>query len=138
MYRLSAETGIPLAATNDAHYILKEDAEVQRVLIAIQTNTPLGEPNPMLFPTDEFYMKSEEEMRRLFANVPHAVDNTALIAERCNVTFEFGKLLLPEFTAEGVTDNVSYFTDLCRKGLKKRYGENLLRSTPKGLTTSLA
>lgn len=124
LYRLSAETGIPLAATNDAHYILKEDAEVQRVLIAIQTNTPLGEPNPMLFPTDEFYMKSEEEMRRLFANVPHAVDNTALIAERCNVTFEFGKLLLPEFTAEGVTDNVSYFTDLCRKGLKKRYGEN--------------
>ena len=124
LYRLSAETGIPLAATNDAHYILKEDAEVQRVLIAIQTNTPLGEPNPMLFPTDEFYIKSEEEMRRLFANVPHAVDNTALIAERCNVTFEFGKLLLPEFTAEEVTDNVSYFTDLCRKGLKKRYGEN--------------
>lgn len=125
LYRLSAETGIPLAATNDAHYILKEDAEIQRVLIAIQTNTPLGEPNPMLFPTDEFYMKSEEEMRRLFANVPHAVDNTAIIAERCNVTFEFGKLLLPEFTAEGVSDNTSYFTELCRKGLKKRYGENL-------------
>lgn len=124
LYRLSAETGIPLAATNDAHYVLKEDAEIQRVLIAIQTNTPLSEPNPMSFQTDEFYMKSEEEMRRLFANVPHAVDNTASIAERCNVTFEFGKLLLPEFTAEGVTDNVSYFTELCRKGLKKRYGEN--------------
>lgn len=124
LYRLSAETGIPLAATNDAHYVLKEDAEIQRVLIAIQTNTPLSEPNPMSFQTDEFYMKSEEEMRQLFANVPHAVDNTASIAERCNVTFEFGKLLLPEFTAEGVSDNTSYFTELCRKGLKKRYGGN--------------
>lgn len=124
LYRLSAETGIPLAATNDAHYILKEDADVQRTLIAIQTNTPLSEPNPLSFPTNEFYMKSEEEMRQLFANVPHAVDNTEKIAEQCNVTFEFGKLLLPEFTAEGVTDNVSYFTELCRKGLNGHYGEN--------------
>lgn len=124
LYRLSAETGIPLAATNDAHYILKEDADIQRTLIAIQTNTPLSEPNPLSFPTNEFYMKSEEEMRQLFANVPHAVDNTVSIAERCNVTFEFGKLLLPKFTAEGVSDNTAYFTELCRKGLTKRYGEN--------------
>ncbi|MDE6747314.1 MAG: DNA polymerase III subunit alpha, partial [Oscillospiraceae bacterium] len=124
LYRLSAETGIPLAATNDAHYILKEDADIQRTLIAIQTNTPLSEPNPLSFPTNEFYLKSEEEMRKLFANVPHAVDNTAKIAERCNVNFEFGKLLLPKFTAEGVSDNTAYFADLCRKGLTKRYGEN--------------
>ncbi|MCM1023493.1 MAG: DNA polymerase III subunit alpha [Prevotella sp.] len=124
LYRLSAETGIPLAATNDAHYILKEDADVQRTLIAIQTNTPLSEPNPLSFPTNEFYMKSEEKMRQLFANVPHAVDNTEKIAERCNVTFEFGKLLLPRFTAEGVSDNTSFFTELCRRGLTERYGEN--------------
>lgn len=124
LYRLSAETGIPLAATNDAHYVLKEDAEIQRILIAIQTNTRLDEPNPLSFPTDEFYMKSEEEMRQLFANVPHAVDNTVKIADMCNVTFEFGQTKLPKFTVEGVSDNTAYFKALCCKGLKKRYGEN--------------
>ncbi len=124
LYRLSAETGIPLAATNDVHYVLKQDATVQRVLIAIQTNTQLSDPNPLAFPTDEFYMKSEEEMRELFANVPHAVDNTAKIADMCNVTFEFGKIKLPRFTAEGVSDNVSYFKKLCFAGMKKRYGDD--------------
>ncbi|MBQ8176091.1 MAG: PHP domain-containing protein, partial [Oscillospiraceae bacterium] len=124
LYRLSAETGIPLVATNDAHYITKQDHEVQRVLIAIQTNTLLNEPNPLSFPTNEFYMKSETEMRELFANVPQAVDNTAKIAEMCNVEFEFGKIKLPKFTIENVTDNVDYFRKLCYKGMKKRYGES--------------
>lgn len=124
LYRLSAETGIPLVATNDAHYIIKQDHEVQRVLIAIQTNTLLSEPNPLSFPTNEFYMKSEAEMRELFANVPQAVDNTAKIAEMCNVEFEFGKIKLPKFTIENVTDNVDYFRKLCYAGMKKRYGEN--------------
>ena len=124
LYRLSAETGIPLAATNDAHYIAKHDSEVQRVLIAIQTNTPLSEPNPLSFPTNEFYMKSEEEMCELFANVPHAVDNTVKIAEMCNVEFEFGKIKLPKFTIDGVADNKEYFRKLCYAGMKKRYGEN--------------
>ena len=124
LYRISAETGIPLAATNDAHYILKEDSEVQRVLIAIQTNTLLNEPNPLSFPTDEFYMKSEAEMRELFANVPHAVENTAKIAESCNVSFEFGKIKLPRFTADGVADNAEYFRQLCYAGMEKYYGKN--------------
>ncbi len=124
LYRLSAETGIPLVATNDAHYVTKQDHEVQRVLIAIQTNTLLSEPNPLSFPTNEFYMKSEAEMRELFANVPQAVDNTAKIAEMCNVEFEFGKIKLPKFTIENVNDNVDYFRKLCYAGMKKRYGEN--------------
>lgn len=124
LYRLSAETGIPIAATNDAHYVLKQDSDVQRVLIAIQTNTPLSEPNPLSFPTNEFYMKSEDEMCELFDNVPQAVENTAKIAEMCNVTFEFGKIKLPKFTIEGVTDNNDYFRRLCFAGMKKRYGEN--------------
>ena len=124
LYRLSAETGIPLAATNDAHYILKEDAEVQRVLIAIQTNTPLSEPNPLSFPTSEFYMKSEEEMRELFAAVPHAVDNTEKIADMCNVTFEFGNIKLPKFTQEGIADNKEYFYRLCYEGMERLYGKN--------------
>ncbi len=124
LYRLSAETGIPLAATNDAHYITKEDSELQKVLVAIQTNTPLSEPNPLSFPTNEFYMKSEQEVLELFPTVPQAVKNTAEIAEKCNVSFEFGKIKLPKFTAEGVTDNTEYFKDLCYKGLKKHYGEH--------------
>lgn len=124
LYKLSTETGIPLAATNDAHYITKQDSDVQRVLIAIQTNTPLSEPNPLSFPTDEFYMKSETEMRELFANVPNAIENTIKIAEQCNVTFEFGKIKLPKFTTDGITNNTAYFRKLCYTGMKKRYGEN--------------
>ncbi len=124
LYRLSAETKVPLAATNDAHYVSRQDSEAQRVLIAIQTNTLLSDPNPLAFPTNEFYMKSEEEMRELFANVPHAVDNTAKIADKCNVTFEFGKIKLPKFTVEGISDTTEYFRKLCFAGMKKRYGEN--------------
>ncbi len=122
LYRLSAETGIPLAATNDAHYIMKEDADIQKILIAIQTNTPLSQPNPLSFPTNEFYMKSEQEMLELFSNVPQAVENTAKIAEMCSVSFEFGKIKLPRFTADGVDDNEEYFRSLCYQGLKKYYG----------------
>ena len=125
LYRLSAETGIPLVATNDAHYITKQDHEVQRVLIAIQTNTLLSEPNPLSFPTNEFYMKSEAEMRELFANVPQAVDNTAKIAEMCNVEFEFGKIKLPHFdlpenAAPGISHE-EYLGALALAGLRKRY-----------------
>ena len=123
LYRLSAETGIPLCATNDAHYITKADAKVQRVLISIQTNTPLSQPSPLAFPTTEFYMKSHDEMAALFAGHTEAVENTVKIAERCNVEFEFGKIKLPRYEAEGVTDNTEYFVKLCRDGLRKRYGE---------------
>ena len=122
-YRLSRETGIPLAATNDAHYILKSDAKMQKVLLAIQTNTRIDDPEGMEFPTDEFYIKSEEEMSSLFKAVPDAIRNTAEIADRCNVQFEFGVIKLPKFTVEGVTDNVAFFKALCVRGMKKHYGE---------------
>ncbi|MGN0552984.1 MAG: DNA polymerase III subunit alpha [Oscillospiraceae bacterium] len=124
LYRLSAETGIPLCATNDAHYISKADAKVQRVLISIQTNTPLSQPSPLAFPTTEFYMKSHDEMAALFAGHTDAVENTVKIAERCNVEFEFGKIKLPRYEAEGVTDNTEYFVKLCRDGLRRRYGDD--------------
>lgn len=124
LYKLSRETGIPMAATNDAHYVNRDDADVQRVLLAIQTNTTVGEPSGMSFPTDEFYLKSTEEMEALFKASPEAVSNTAQIAERCNVTFEFGVIKLPKFTITGVTDNTGYFRKLCFNGMKKRYGEN--------------
>lgn len=124
LYRLSAETGIPLAATNDCHYIAKQDAKIQRVLIAIQTNTSLNTPNPLNFPTDEFYIKSADEMQALFPGRRDVLENTVKIAERCNVTFEFGKIKLPRYEQAGVTDNVAYFRNMCEKGLLKRYGEN--------------
>lgn len=124
LYRLSHETGIPLAATNDAHYISREDAKMQSVLLAIQTNTIVGDPNGMEFATEDFYIKSEDEMRTLFKNVPAALTNTVEIAARCNVSFEFGVIKLPKFTVEGVADNTAYFKELCAKGMKKLYGEN--------------
>ena len=122
LYRLSAETGIPLAATNDCHYINKEDAEMQNVLLCIQTGKILGEPNGMSFETDEFYVKSADEMMQLFHGHEEAVYNTVRIAERCNVEFEFGSIKLPKFTVEGVSDNEEYFRSLCRKGMAERYG----------------
>ena len=122
LYRLSAETGIPLAATNDCHYISKEDAEMQNILLCIQTGKILGEPNGMSFETDEFYVKSADEMAELFKGHEEALTNTVKIAERCNVEFEFGNIKLPKFTIEGVTDNEEYFHSLCRKGMFEKYG----------------
>lgn len=124
LYRLSAETGIPLVATNDCHYISRNDAEMQNVLLCIQTNKILGEPDGMGFETEEFYVKSADEMVRLFSGHEEAVTNTSVIAERCNVSFEFGNIKLPKFTAVGVTDNEAYFRELCFKGMYKKYGLN--------------
>lgn len=130
LLRLSAETGIPLAATNDAHYVKKEDAKIQRILLAIQTNTLLSENIPIAFPNDEFYLKSEDEMRALFRGAQQAVDNTAKIAEMCDFKMEFGVLKLPRFDLSEEqkkrfgNDNITFFTNMCRYGLKKRYGEN--------------
>ncbi len=124
LYRLSRETGIPLAATNDAHYITREDASLQHVLLCIQTNKTVEDPNGMGFETDEFYIKSGEEMAELFRAVPEAISNTAVIAEQCNVEFTFGQLKLPRFRMEGVTDTTAFFRQLCREGLHRRYGED--------------
>ncbi len=122
LYRLSAETGIPLAATNDCHYVNKKDSEMQQVLLCIQTGKTLDEPNGMRFETEEFYVKSAGEMAELFKGHEEAVSNTAMIAKRCNVEFEFGNIKLPKFTIEGVSDNKEYFRELCRKGMFEKYG----------------
>ena len=122
--RLSRETGIPLVATNDTHYIDKEDARVQQVLICIQTNHTVGEETGLEFETQEFYLKSEEEMRSLFPEVPEAFDNTMKIAQRCNVTFTFGETKLPHFDVPGGEDHFEYLTRMCETGLHERYGEH--------------
>ena len=93
--RLAREMGIPLVCTNDAHYLTREDAKMQRVLICIQTNTTLDDPSPLAFETEEFYLKPEEEMRALFPQLPEAFDNTVRIAERCQVELAFGHTQLP-------------------------------------------
>ena len=122
LVRLHEETGIPLIATNDAHYLRREDAEMQDILMCIQTGKTLEEPNRMRFETREFYVKSEEEMAALFPNHPEALENTAKIAELCNVEFEFGKYHLPHFQLpEGWTDGEAYFKKLCLDGFARRY-----------------
>ena len=122
--RLCAETGIPVVATNDVHYIEKEDSKVQQVLICIATNHILGEDTGLEFHSDEFYLKSEQEMRELFADVPQAVDNTAVIARQCNFDFEFGNTKLPYFEINSPMSHFEYFRQQCFDGLYKRYGDN--------------
>jgi DNA polymerase-3 subunit alpha len=122
--RLSEEAGIPLIATNDAHYLRREDAESQDILMCIQTGKTLDEPNRMRFETKEFFVKSEEEMAALFPNHPEAIANTAKIAQLCDVEFEFGKYHLPLFRLpEGWTDGDAYFERLCLDGFAWRYPE---------------
>ena len=125
LVRLSRETGIPLVLTNDAHYLRREDARYQDVLLCIQTGKTLDEPNRLRFETEEFYLKSEEEMRRLFPELPEAADNTAKIAERCRYDFEFGHYHLPRFRLpEGETDSAAYLRKLCEKGFAERFPES--------------
>ncbi len=127
--RIHQETGIPLVATNDAHYLTREDARLQDVLMCIQMGKTVDDPDRMKFETDEFYIKSEDEMRNLFSQWPEAIENTARIAEACNVDFVFGEHHLPEFKLpEGESDSDSYFEKLCRQGFAQRYpqgGEEL-------------
>ncbi len=125
--RLSRELGLPLVVTNDAHYLRKEDAAMQDVLLCIQTGKRIDETNRMKFQTEEFYLKSEEELRSLFPNCPEAFENTVKIANMCNLEFEFNKYHLPSFPVpEGYTSE-SYFRELCMKGFRERY-ENPPRS----------
>ena len=122
--RLSRETGIPLVVTNDAHYINKEDARNQDVLLCIQTGKTVDDPDRMKFSSPELYLKSEEEMRALFPEEPQAADVTEEIAARCHYDFEFGHYHLPEYKLpEGETDSFAYLTRLCREGYIRRYGE---------------
>ncbi len=125
LVRLSRETGIPLAATNDAHYLTQADAQMQRILLCVQTGKTLEEPTGMGFSTPEFYLKSTEDMAKLFAHIPEAMTNTRQIADRCNVEFRFGERKLPRFVQENVPDNTAYFRMLCHKGMQKRYGDAL-------------
>jgi len=125
LIKLSKETGIPLVATNDAHYLRKEDARAHEILLCIQTGKSINDEDRMKFPTDDFYVKSPEEMEEFFANIPEAISNTVKIAEMCNVELEFGKLHLPKFNVPDDKDAYEYLRELCYEGLKHHYGENI-------------
>ncbi len=121
--RMSRETGIPLIATNDVHYVDKEDAAAQDILLCIQTGKTILEEDRLKFQGQEFYLKSSEEMYELFKYVPDALENTAKIAEMCSLEFNFGQVHLPAFDVpEGYTSD-TYIRKLCYDGLAKRYAE---------------
>jgi len=119
--RLARETGLPMVVTNDAHYLRKEDAKMQDVLLCIQTGKTVDDENRMKFQTEEFYVKSEEELRQLFPGCDEAFENTVRIAERCNLEFTFHEYHLPSFPVpEGYT-NEAYFRKICMDGFRERY-----------------
>lgn len=125
LIRLSRETGIPLVATNDSHYLTKEDSKMQSILICIQTGKTIQDDDKLEFETDEFYLKSADEMYDLFSIAPDACDNTNKIADMCNFDFEFGVTKLPYFVAPDGMDNQQYFEKLCYEGLQRRYGTSI-------------
>ncbi|MCL1896513.1 MAG: DNA polymerase III subunit alpha [Clostridiales bacterium] len=127
MKRLSSETGIPLAATNDIHYLKRGHAEAHDVLLCIQTGKRLSDEGRMKFSGDQFYFRSEEEMRGLFPDLDEAIDITQTIAARCHVEFDFASKHLPEFTAPDGKTNKEYLRELCAEGLEERYGEAVER-----------
>lgn len=131
---LARELGIELVATNDAHYIRKEDAEAQDVLLCIQTQKTLKDPNRLSFETQEFYIKSTDEMYALFSSVPEACENTNKIADKCNFEFEFGNTKLPYFKAPDEMENQAYFEKLCWDGLERRYQGSVTESLKERLS----
>ena len=123
LQRLAREEGLPLVITNDAHYLRKEDADMQDVLLCIQTGKTVDDQNRMRFETQEFYLKSEEELRALFPGCDEAFSNTQKIADMCNVEFTFHEYHLPAYPVpEGYT-NEEYFRKLCYEGFRERYPE---------------
>ena len=119
--RIARETGIPMVVTNDAHYLRKEDAQMQDVLLCVQTGKTLDDPNRMKFQTDEFYLKSEEELRQLFPDLDEAFENTQKIADKCNLDFVFNQYHLPSFPVPAGFTNEGYFRQLCMDGFRERY-----------------
>ncbi len=126
LVQLARKLDIPLVATNDAHYLKKEDAYNHEVLLCIQTGKRMSDEDRMRFETDELYVKSPQEMSKYFENFPDAIENTVKIAEKCNVEFEFGHTILPNYDVpEEFETHYDYMKKICEDGLEKRYGKNL-------------
>ena len=119
--RIARETGLPLVVTNDTHYLRREDAAMQDVLLCIQTGKTVDDENRMRFQGDAFYLKSEQELRQLFPGCEEAFENTVRIAQRCNLEFVFNEYHLPTFPIPDGFTNEEYFRHLCLEGFKERY-----------------
>ena len=125
LIQLARKLDIPLVATNDAHYLKKEDAYNHEVLLCIQTGKRMNDADRMRFETDELYVKSPEEMIEYFKAFPDAIENTVKIADKCNVEFEFGHTILPNYDVPPeFPTHYDFFKKICDDGIKKRYGEN--------------
>ena len=119
---LSQETQVPLVATNDVHYVAKEDAKNHDVLLCIQTASTISDSNRMKFSSDDFYLKSRDEMLELFHDIPEAIENSNSIAEKCNVEIDFNTTHLPKYSLPAdYKEPQKYLRDLCYSGLKKKY-----------------
>ena len=123
LIRISKELGLPLVATNDVHYLQKKDAAAHEALLCIQTQTTLDDPNRMRFSTDEFYFTSPQEMKDAFKDIPEAVANTRVIAQRCNLELDFSKVHLPKYVPPGGIDKEVFLRELCERGLAERFTE---------------
>ena len=131
LLRLSQDTGIELVATNDIHYTYADDAEAHDILLCIQTGKKLSDENRMRYEGGQYYVKSEEEMRKLFPYAQQALDNTQKIADRCKVEIEFGVTKLPHFEVPEGYDSWTYLNKLCHDGLVRRYPDNHEELAPK-------
>lgn len=134
--QISRETGIPLVATNDCHYINEEDAKAHDVLLCIQTQKKVEDRDRMRYEGGQYYVKSEEEMKELFSYIPEAIENTKKIAERCNVEIDFSKYHLPKYEIKDGMTSLEYLKMLCKEGLYKQY-KNLTKSEEKDLLERL-
>ena len=123
MAELAARVDLPLVATNDVHYLGANDAEAHDVLLCVQTGSRIEEEKRLRFSSQEFYFKSEAEMLEAFRDYPEAVSNTLIVAERCQVTMDFDRILLPQYPVpEGAGSELEYLRTLCEEGLTRRYG----------------
>jgi DNA polymerase III subunit alpha len=119
---LARRMGLPLVATNDVHYLKREHAEAHEVMLCLQTQTVMSDPNRMRYQTPEFYLKTRAEMERLFPDLPEALDATLAIAERCQLEIEFNRMHFPTFDTPDGLNQKAYLTRLCMEGITRRYG----------------
>lgn len=124
LVRIANQIGVEPVVTNDSHYIEKEDSKIHSILLCIQTNRTIDDPDRMEFQTEEFYLKTEDEMRAVFSKYPQALENTHKIAERCNVEFTFGERKLPHFEVPNHENHLDYFRRQCYSGLHRHYGDH--------------
>ena len=120
LVKIAGECDIPLVATNDCHYLRRRDSYVQQVLMCIQTNTTLTDPHKPEFDSDDYYIKTTEEMREIYAEYPSAIENTVKIAEKCNLEFDFEQVLLPKFPCPMGKSAEEYLCELTQRGLESR------------------